>query len=217
MSRPDAKSARKGHGSGFPISSATRGRILMAATPLFSANGPQGTTIREIAAAAGVNSQLIYYYFRDKEGLLRVVLEGAARRVDALLARATEGDGTPRERLSRFVSEWVKVTLAEAPAVRMLHRAMLDRDAALAKNIQRHAGGHAAQIRSLIAEGIASGAFRNDLDPRRAVASLVGMVQYLALAESILFASIKLKSARAEHVAMAKHTAELFLRGLDAT
>jgi TetR/AcrR family transcriptional regulator len=187
-----------------------------AATSLFAANGARGTTIRQIAAATGTNSQLIYYYFGDKAGLFRAVLEAAAGRVDTLLAKAARIDGSPRERLARFVSEWVKVTLAEAPAIRMLHRAMLEGNEALAKEIRRHAGGHATQIGSLIAEGVASGAFRADLDSRRAVASLVGMVQYLALAEPVLFVSTRLKPGRQGHEAMAQHTAELFLRGLDA-
>lgn len=195
-------------------SGVTRQRLLAAAAPLFSANGARGPTIREIAAAAGINSQLIYYYFGDKDGLFLAVLQDAASRVDALLVRATRGYGSPSEQLSRFIQEWVKVTLGEAPAIRMLYRAMLDGDAAFAKKIQQHSSGHAKQIGSLIAQGIATGTFRAAIDPRRAVASLVGMVQYLALAEPILFASTKLKSDRPEHEAMARHTAELFLRGI---
>jgi AcrR family transcriptional regulator len=75
--------------------SATRDTILAAAAPLFATGGVRGTTIRQIAAAANVNSQLIYYYFRDKHGLFRVVLEAAASRVDALLAQATHGADLP--------------------------------------------------------------------------------------------------------------------------
>ena len=105
---------------------------------------------------------------------------------------------------------------AEAPTLRMLHRAMLEGDGTLAAEIRRYADSHAAQIGSLIDDGIASGAFRADLDTHRAVASLVGMVQYLALAETILFTSTNLKQDRNEREAMAQHTAELFLRGLDA-
>jgi TetR/AcrR family transcriptional regulator len=199
-----------------PAASATRSTILAAATPLFASSGIQGTTIRQIAAAARVNSQLIYYYFGNKVGLFRAVLEGAASRVAALLAHAKVSDGPPRERLARFVSEWVKVTLEQASTLRMLHRAMLEGDKTLAAEIQRYAAGHAAQIGSLIDEGKATGAFRADLNTRRAVASLVGMVQYLALAETILFTSTNLKQDRKERDAMAQHTAELFLRGLDA-
>lgn len=196
--------------------SATRGTILAAATPLFASSGIQGTTIRQVAAAARVNSQLIYYYFGNKEGLFRAVLECAAGRVADLLARAAVSDGLPQDRLACFVSEWVKVTLEEAPTLRMLHRAMLEGDRTLAADVQRYAGGHAEQIGSLIDEGKASGVFRTDLDTRRAVASLVGMVQYLAIAETILFPSTKLRMSRGEREAMGRHTAELFLRGLAA-
>lgn len=217
MSRGQARSDRSRTTAPAENPSATRNKILAAATPLFATRGAQGTTIRQIAAAASVNSQLIYYYFRDKEGLFRAVLEGAATRVGVLLAEAAQGSGRPRERLADFVAEWVRVTLAEAPAIRMLHRAMLEGDEALAAGIQQYAGAHATQIGSLIAEGIASGEFRAELDPRRAVASLVGMVQYLALAEPILFNSTKLKRGREEREAMAQHTADLFLRGLDSS
>ena len=199
-----------------PATSPTRGTILAAATPLFASSGIKGTTIRQVAAAARVNSQLIYYYFGNKEGLFRAVLEGAAGRVAALLARAAISNVPLEERLTRFVSEWVKVTLNEAPTMRMLHRAMLEGDIAFAADVQRYAGGHAEQIGSLIDEGKASGVFRTNLDTRRAVASLVGMVQYLAIAETILFPSTKLKMNRSEREAMGRHTAELFLRGLAA-
>jgi TetR/AcrR family transcriptional regulator len=199
-----------------PATSATRSTILAAATPLFASRGIQGTTIRQVAAAANVNSQLIYYYFGYKVGLFRAVLEDAASRVAALLAHAEVSDGPPRKRLACFVSEWVKITLDQAPTLRMLHRAMLEGDKTLAADIQRYAAGHATQIGSLIDAGKAAGAFRADLDTRRAVASLVGMVQYLALAETILFTSTNLKKNRNERDAMAQHTAELFLRGLDA-
>ncbi len=195
---------------------ATRAMIVAAATPLFASSGMQGVTIRQIAAAARVNSQLIYYYFGNKAGLFRAALEGAAGRVAALLARAGVSDGTPQERLAGFISDWVKVTLEEALTLRMLHRAMLEGDSTLVADIRRYSSGHAAQIGSLIDEGKASTAFRADLDTRRAVASLVGMVQYLAVAETILFPSTKLKMNRAGREAMGRHTAELFLKGINA-
>ena len=196
--------------------SATKAMILAAATPLFASSGMQGVTIRQIAAAARVNSQLIYYYFGDKAGLFRAALEGAVGRVAALLARAGDSDGAPQERLARFISDWVKVTLEEAPTLRMLHRAMLEGDSTLVADIQRYSSGHAAQIGSLVDEGKVSAVFRADLDTRRAVASLVGMVQYLAVAETILFPSTKLRLNRAEREALGRHTAELFLKGISA-
>ena len=87
-----------------PATSATRSTILAAATPLFASSGIQGTTIRQVAAAARVNSQLIYYYFGNKVGLFRAVLEGAASRVAALLAQATVKNGCPGNGLGALLA-----------------------------------------------------------------------------------------------------------------
>lgn len=51
----------------------TKARILDAATEEFSAKGFAGARVSEIAARAGVNQQLIAYYFDSKEGLYREI------------------------------------------------------------------------------------------------------------------------------------------------
>ncbi|GAA5172184.1 TetR/AcrR family transcriptional regulator [Amycolatopsis dongchuanensis] len=51
----------------------TRARILEAAAEEFSAKGFAGARVSAIAARAGVNQQLIAYYFDGKEGLYREI------------------------------------------------------------------------------------------------------------------------------------------------
>ncbi|MEO6082347.1 MAG: TetR/AcrR family transcriptional regulator [Umezawaea sp.] len=53
----------------------TRGQILDAASAEFGAHGYAGARISAIAARAGVNQQLISYYFDGKEGLYRAMSE----------------------------------------------------------------------------------------------------------------------------------------------
>ena len=62
-------------------SAETRSRILDAALREFSAHGLAGARTEQIAAAAGVNKALIYYYFESKEKLYLAALELAAGRV----------------------------------------------------------------------------------------------------------------------------------------
>ena len=52
----------------------TRQRILDAALHEFAAKGYAGARVREIAGRAGVNTQLISYYFGGKEGLYNEVM-----------------------------------------------------------------------------------------------------------------------------------------------
>lgn len=49
----------------------TRQRLLDAALEVFAAKGYAGARVQEIADRAGVNKQLINYYFDSKEGLYR--------------------------------------------------------------------------------------------------------------------------------------------------
>ena len=48
---------------------ATRSKLLVAARREFADHGLAGARVDEIAARAGVNKQLVYHYFGDKDAL----------------------------------------------------------------------------------------------------------------------------------------------------
>ena len=52
----------------------TRGRVLAAARVLFSAQGYEGATIRDIAAAAGMSTGAVFANFSDKSDLFREIM-----------------------------------------------------------------------------------------------------------------------------------------------
>jgi len=52
-------------------------KIVEAARDLFVKKGLKGTTVRDIAAAAGTNVAMVNYYFRTKENLFDKILEEA--------------------------------------------------------------------------------------------------------------------------------------------
>src|SRR3981189_2845928 len=54
---------------------ATRKKLLTAARREFALNGLAGARVDEIAARAGVNKQLVYHYFGEKDALYLAVLE----------------------------------------------------------------------------------------------------------------------------------------------
>src|SRR5688500_8637965 len=55
----------------MPETVPSRDLILDAAERLFATKGFAAATIKQIAATAGVNSALLYYYFENKETLYR--------------------------------------------------------------------------------------------------------------------------------------------------
>ncbi|MFI2712589.1 TetR family transcriptional regulator [Micromonospora sp. NPDC018662] len=85
----------------------TREAILAAARDAFAERGFDATTIRAVAAAAGVDPALVHHYFGAKEDLFRAAMAfpvDPARLLPTVLAGGPEGIG---ERLVRtFLEVW---------------------------------------------------------------------------------------------------------------
>jgi AcrR family transcriptional regulator len=76
----------------------SRQRIINAATKLFAQHGFSGTSIRDIAGAAGTTIPNIYHYFGSKDGLYQLILMDAMTRVESIVTDAAKGV-TVRDRL----------------------------------------------------------------------------------------------------------------------
>jgi AcrR family transcriptional regulator len=86
-----------------PSGEDTRGAILVAARDEFAERGYDGTTLRGIARAAGVDPRLVHHYFDGKEEIFVAAMDFPVRPpelVAALLAAGPDGIG---ERMVRNV------------------------------------------------------------------------------------------------------------------
>ncbi|MEU2077940.1 MULTISPECIES: TetR/AcrR family transcriptional regulator [unclassified Streptomyces] len=57
-------------------------QILEAAARVIARRGIRGLRVEELAAEAGVSTALIYYYFKDRSGILRHTLEFISQRAE---------------------------------------------------------------------------------------------------------------------------------------
>lgn len=82
----------------------TRGRILHAALGLFAEYGYHGTSIRDLAAAVGVNSATLYSHYPSKEDILASLIElGHSGLLAGLRSALSTVDGSPSRRLVALV------------------------------------------------------------------------------------------------------------------
>ena len=76
--------------------------LIKAATSLFAEKGYAGTSVREIVERAGVTKPVLYYYFKNKEGLFHAILEDAYSKLENLLEQQLETEGSFRDRIVAF-------------------------------------------------------------------------------------------------------------------
>jgi AcrR family transcriptional regulator len=88
-----------------------RERILIAATDLINMHGTKGTTLLDVAAAVGLNTTSVTYYFRRKELLAAAVFERTLARIEEIVAEAGMA-ATPQERVARFIGANVELQSA---------------------------------------------------------------------------------------------------------
>ena len=94
--------------------------LIGSATELFAERGLDDVSVREIAAAAGVNHALVFRHFGSKAGLLRAVLQGQRRTFGE-----AAGGGTTREELSAEIGLYTVI----------LARILLDGDAGVLDDV----------------------------------------------------------------------------------
>ena len=86
----------------------TRARILQCALDAFAERGFDGASLRDIAAAAGVNHGLIKYHFEDKDRLWRAAVEFLFERLHReMTPRPMEQPASDAEALGQL-KDWVR-------------------------------------------------------------------------------------------------------------
>ena len=146
---------------------AVQANILRVALEEFAKNGLSGARVDEIAARTETSKRMIYYYFGDKEGLYRRVLEAAYREVRAG-ERDLDLEGlAPEDALRRLVEftfdhhhrnpEFIRLVMIE----NIHHGSYLK----LSKTIRDLNRGAIEHLERVLDRGRRSGAFRPDADP----------------------------------------------------
>lgn len=97
-----------------------RGRLLREAAGLFRDKGYERTTVRDLAAAVGIQSGSLFHHFRTKEEILKAVMVETIRLNTAVMQaakNAAESNGEKLRALVRAELESINGQTGEAMAV----------------------------------------------------------------------------------------------------
>lgn len=145
----------------------TKAQLLAAARDEFSEKGLSGARVNAIAARAGVNKQLLYYYFGDKERLYATVLEEAYADIRAGEQKLDLDALAPIDAMRTFIEFNFDYMVENQHFVALLsdenvHRARHVRDAGSVQGLHERLRG---TIGDTLERGLADGSFKRRVDP----------------------------------------------------
>ena len=171
-------------GAPLPISTGRRRTnhdsqwLLEIAVAEFNRRGYDGTSMSQVARAAGITKSTIYHHFGSRELLLRAALE---RALDALFAvldqEPSEFDGEG-ETLRHLIADTAATLVAHLPYVTLLLRVRGNSPTELWALERRREFDR--QVAELVAKAARVGEVRGEIDPGLATRLIFGMVNSIS-------------------------------------
>lgn len=148
--------------------------LLSVAVSVFNVRGYDGTSMEDLAKAAGITKSSIYHHVSGKEELLRLSVTRALDGLFAILDEPGAREGKAADRLEYVVRRTCLELVEKLPHVTLLLRVRgntaTERDALARRREFDH------RVAALAAEAIEEGDLRAGLDPRLTARLVFGMV-----------------------------------------
>jgi AcrR family transcriptional regulator len=140
--------------------------LLQTASDIMREGDIVDISLSELSLRSGLNSALVKYYFGNKAGLMKALLDRDMEDIVHAVAALMAKDMSPEERLRRHIGAMVDTYFKTPYLNRLLMRLVRESDA---EEAQRIADSHLLPLHRaydrLIREGVEAGVFR-DVDPQ---------------------------------------------------
>ena len=196
---------------------ATRRKLLAAARREFADSGLAGARVDEIAARAGVNKQLVYHYFGDKDALYLAVLEWVYEEIRAQERKLNLTGLPPRQAIRKLIESSFHHLAAHPDFILLLN----DENRGGARHVRtsrRLEAMHSPlvnMVSKILSEGVRAGVFRKGINPVHLYISIAGL-SYFFFSNTPTLSAIfgKDLASAAARSARRKHVVDLVLQAL---
>jgi TetR/AcrR family transcriptional regulator len=197
-------------------SAASRAAILSAAERIFAERGLAGARTDAIAADAGVNKALLYYYFKSKDELYEAVIEDHFREFNRKALEVLSAPGSARAVLLRYVSLHFDFISARHRYASLFQQFMAAGGKMPKRFVRKYFMPRSEAFGKLLERGMREGEFRQ-VDPFHAAVSIVALIVFYFSAAPVLtllghsdaFSEAHLKRRKQEVLDFVRHS--LFL------
>lgn len=157
----------------------TRRLVLEAARREFAEAGFAGARVEDIARAAGVNKQALYYHFGNKDGLFRAVLESSYQLARMRDQQLRLDSLTPLQAMTLLI----EVTIDDMQNLQDVIAVIAEENRIKGRHLPgTHIDDLVQPFIALVAQtlrrGEADGSFRHGIDPEQLFISIVSMIMF---------------------------------------
>jgi TetR/AcrR family transcriptional regulator len=163
----------------------SRATILDAAGYVFAEHGLSGARTEAIAAKAGVNKALLYYYFPSKDALYHAVLDEELTGFHLIALRILSQEGPAAAILLDYVRRHFDFIGAHPHYPRLFQRMMLTGGRRSERLVTDRLLPVARALGALLRRGIRAGEFRA-VDPEHTAISLVALTVFYFSAAPVI-------------------------------
>jgi AcrR family transcriptional regulator len=158
-------------------------QILEVAEKLFANQGFDGTSIRDIAAEAGVNIAMISYYFKSKENLMQAIFEksmGSFRvRVESLLR---DDSLKPFQKMEMLIDEKINGIMQRQRFYKiMLCEQVTNKNPVIVEFVNELKKKNTEAVGKLIRDGQKKGEFKKTIDVTLLLSTLFGTISQILI------------------------------------
>ncbi|MBA3053749.1 MAG: TetR family transcriptional regulator [Sphingomonadales bacterium] len=163
-----------------------RTQLLDAASAIMRGGDIEDVSLSELSRRSGLNSALVKYYFGNKAGLLRALLDrewsARVKAVDTLLAKELDPETKLRIHMAGVVDNFFATPYTHRLLMRMIRESAADEGQRLA---DAYLKPMLAAYEALIAQGVAEGVFR-PVDPQLFYFTVIGAADRFFTAQLVL-------------------------------
>jgi AcrR family transcriptional regulator len=155
-------------------------QLLDTAESLFSQKGFDGTSVRDIAEAAGINTAMISYYFGSKEKLMEEIFERKSLNIKEKVANLLKDDSLdPLEKMYSLVDMYIEGILSRKTFHRiLLCEQIINQNPSIITMLDKMKTKNSEYINDLIRLGQRKGLFKKNIDIPMMTNTLIGTVSH---------------------------------------
>lgn len=156
--------------------SRNRENVLRAAARLFTSQGYEKSTLREIADAVSLSKSGLYHYFPSKQDILAEIAQHAVKALTSDLEDALfRHGGNPEHLLEAITLGRMHVIAHERDFLTVFWREQAAMDAGLRDQLRTQMRAYLARVQQVLDDGQSMGVINPDLDPQIVMLGIVGM------------------------------------------